>query len=96
MKGSIRMVARPMLGLILAAGLLLSSVAAFGGERLSFFGLVFPEQMQEAVREETTDFESTRPGLGYSAVYSHQDWTANVYVYDLGKRKSLLALLRAK
>jgi hypothetical protein len=85
MEGSIRTVARPMLWL--AAGLLISSVAAFGGERVGFFGLVFPEQVQEAVREETTDFESTRPGLGYSAVYSHRDWTANVYIYDLGRKE---------
>jgi hypothetical protein len=76
--------ARPMLAV--AVGVVISTAAAFGGEPVSFFGLTFPAQIQGATRGETTDFETTKPGLGYSAVYWHKDWTANVYIYDLGRR----------
>jgi hypothetical protein len=71
--------------LAVMATLLVSGPAAFGGEPVSFFGLSFPEQIQGAPRGETRDFETTKPGLGYSTVYPHDDWTANVYVYDLGR-----------
>jgi hypothetical protein len=80
--------------LAVVAGLLLcSNTVAFGGKPVTFFGLTVPDQVQGATRGETTDFETTRPGLGYSAVYWHRDWTANMYVYDLGRESISTSLM---
>jgi hypothetical protein len=82
--------------LAVAASLLVFGTAAIGAEPVSFFGLVFPEQVQGAPRGQTTDYETTKPGLGYAAVYLHEDWTANVYIYDLGRKPISAGLASAE
>lgn len=82
--------------LTVAASLLVFGTAAFGADPVSFFGLVFPEQVQGAPREQTTDYETTKPGLGYAVAYSHNNWIADVYIYDLRRKTISVGLASAE
>jgi hypothetical protein len=51
---------------------------------VTMHGLGFPEMVAGYARNETKDYETTHPGLGYSAAYRRNAWTASVFIYDLG------------
>jgi len=69
---------------LFGTGLLLAAIGAAKAD-VAFFGLTFPDRVADAQLESTTDFEKTRPGLGYGVRYRQPGWTIDVYVYDLGR-----------
>jgi hypothetical protein len=50
---------------------------------LVFLGLQFPQMVGGAQAGGAVDYESRRPGLGYSVQYLRSGWKIDVYVYDL-------------
>jgi hypothetical protein len=50
---------------------------------VSVFGLRAPEEIGGFTLNDSTNFEKTRPGEGYSLDYSQPGWKLDVYVYDL-------------
>ena len=69
---------------LFATGALLAAIAAAKSE-IAFFGLTFPDRVADAQLESTTDFEMTKPGLGYGVRYRQPGWMIDIYIYDLGR-----------
>lgn len=53
---------------------------------VTVFDFTFPEEIAGAQRFSIRDYESSQPGLGYSAGYSQGNLTGTVYIYDDGKQ----------
>jgi hypothetical protein len=53
-------------------------------ESFSLFGIMFPEKIGPFFLGETTNYETTTPGLGYSVVYTAHFGEVNAYIYDKG------------
>lgn len=70
-----------------ALAALVVSAAALGVAEaaVSFYGLNFPDRVENAQIGETHDFESTDPGLGYAVRYDKPGWTVDIYIYNLGR-----------
>lgn len=52
-------------------------------EPVTMHGLAFPDTVGGYARGDTRDYESQHPGVGYSAAYRGNPWTATVFIYDL-------------
>lgn len=51
-------------------------------EPVTYFGLTFPTEIGGAQRISVRDYETSSPGLGYSAGYRHGTATSTLYIYD--------------
>jgi hypothetical protein len=49
---------------------------------VTVFDFTFPEEVAGAQRFSFRDYESSQPGLGYSAGYHQGNLTGTVYIYD--------------
>jgi hypothetical protein len=49
---------------------------------VTVFDFIFPEEVAGAQRFSFRDYESSQPGLGYSAGYHQGNLTGTVYIYD--------------
>lgn len=67
------------------AGILLAAATTAASAEVTFFGLMFPDRVADAEIGPTTDFEQSKPGLGYGVRYRKPGWTIDVYIYDLGR-----------
>ena len=74
---------RAWLGALAALALASPALAKDADIRL---GLHFPANVAGFAFQETTDYESKAPGLGYSAYYRNGGTWADVYVYDLRRK----------
>jgi hypothetical protein len=53
-------------------------------DAITLFGITFPEKIGPFFIGDTTNFESTNPGLGYSIAYKSHFGAATIYIYDNG------------
>src|SRR2546423_730367 len=51
-------------------------------QSVTYYGLTFPMEIGGARRISVRDYETTNPGLGYSAGYQHRGATSTLYIYD--------------
>ena len=83
-QGGLSRLAKAMvLGAALAAAL--GAGTAFAKDAATLLGIRFPSTVAGFAYQETTNYESKKPGLGYSVYYRHGDQWADVYVYTLGR-----------
>ena len=73
---------------LMAALLLLGTVAAAGAAALTFLGLTFPERVAGVPIGSSRDFETEHPGLGYGVRYDKPGWSIDIFIYDLGRPSS--------
>lgn len=66
---------------------LLGATAAHAIAPVTVFGLRFPEEVGGYTLNDSTNFERTNPGLGYSIDYSMPGWKLDVFIYDLKRRE---------
>jgi hypothetical protein len=66
---------------ILVAGIMAAAIA-IASAQVTYFGLTFPPRVGDAELGPTTDFEKTKPGLGYGVRYQRPGWAINIYIYD--------------
>jgi len=84
---AIRTTARCSLGAIMAAALVLAAIAT-ARAAVTYFGLMFPDQVGDAPIGPTRDFETEHPGLGYGVRYQKPGWAVDIFIYDL-RRSSI-------
>jgi hypothetical protein len=68
---------------VLSAALTVVAIAQVSIRSDEIFGLRLPARIGGAHRIGVEDYETAKPGLGYSASYRLPGWTIDIYVYDL-------------
>lgn|SRR5262249_30189212 len=57
--------------------------AQSGDQTIIHYGVEFPAAFADGQRFNPRDYESTKPGLGFSVAYRHRDAISTLYIYDL-------------
>ena len=68
-----------------AIAVVLGTGTANAKDAATLLGIRFPSTVAGFAYQETTNYESKKPGLGYSVYYRRGDQWADVYVYTLGR-----------
>jgi hypothetical protein len=84
MNAYVRLVASMAFAGLLAFGAMSGAWAQAPNEPVTYYGLTFPVEIGGARRISVRDYETTHPGLGYSAGYQLRNITHTVYIYDSG------------
>jgi hypothetical protein len=84
MSAYIRLIAATAFAVLIANAAISDVQAQAPGQPVTYYGLTFPVEIGGGRQIGITDYESTRPGLGYSVGYRHRGATSTVYIYDGG------------